>query len=438
MLLSVVDRRRRVHQAAAIRSCLLLLSLILARPLAALQSPDAARLTVTEAVRQAVERSPAVTAARSRVEAAESSVRGARAPYNPQAELAPGVGFTNGNALLSQRFDVAGRRSAEARVQVGEQAASVAEWERTRLQAAGEARLAYYELARARAVEAATQETADLARQLRDAVRRRVEIGEAPAVQVTRAEIEVGRVEQELIRARGDASSRLATLNRLLGLEPTRPQVLADQMDVPEAPANITDLVEQALNRRPELSSARALVQAQQGQVDVARSQRRPDLFAEFASDLWSLDRDAFRSRNLGFQVRLSMPLFDRGRIRAEVDRARAGVRERAAEVEVVRRTLAVEVERAAAELATAREIALNYRQTLLPRSQELLKASRSGFEIGLTSFLEVLEAQRVLRQAQTEYLTSLTEALRAQIALERALGVAPGLEPALPLSERK
>jgi cobalt-zinc-cadmium efflux system outer membrane protein len=391
-----------------------------------------------EAVRQAVERSPAVTAARSRVEAADAAVRGARAPYNPQVEVAPGVGFTNGNALLSQRFDIAGRRSAEARVLLGDQAASMAEWERTRLQVAGEARLAYYDLARARAVETATLETTELARQLREAVRRRVEIGEAPAVQVTRAEIEVGRAEQEVIRARGDASVRLVTLNRLLGLDPTRPQVLADSVEVPAAPASTVELVEQALNRRPELNSARALVQVQQGQVDVARSQRRPDLFAEFATDVWSLDRDAFRSRNLGFQVRLSMPLFDRGRIRADVDRARAGVREREAEVEVVRRTLAVEVERAAAELATAREIALNYRQTLLPRSQELLKASRTGFEIGLTSFLEVLEAQRVLRQAQTEYLTSLTEALRAQIALERALGIAPGLEPAQPLTERK
>lgn len=416
----------------------LLCAITFAPPAVAFQAADAPRLTLTEAVRQAVERSPAVSAARSRIEGAESAVRGARAPYNPQAELAPGVGFTNGNALLSQRFDIAGRRSAEARVLVGEQAAAVAEWDRTRLQVAGEVRLAYYELVRARAVAAATQETVDLARQLRDAVQRRVEIGEAPAVQSTRAEIEVGRAEQEVIRARGDATARLVTLNRLLGLEPTQPQVLADAMEVPAAPPGAPELVKQALDRRPELNSARALVQVQQGQVDVARSQRRPDLFAELATDVWSLDREAFRSRNLGFQVRLSMPLFDRGRIRAEVDRARAGVREREADVEVVRRMLAVEVERAAAELTTAREIALNYQRTLLPRSQELLRASRSGFEIGLTSFLEVLEAQRVLRQAQTEYLTSLSEALRAQSALERALGTAPGLEPALTITERK
>jgi cobalt-zinc-cadmium efflux system outer membrane protein len=379
-----------------------------------------------------------VTAARSRVEAAEAAVRGARAPYNPQAELAPGVGFTNGNALLSQRFDIAGRRSAAGRVLAGEHSASLAELERTRLQVAGEARLAYYELARAQAVAGAVQETVEIARQLRNAVRRRVEIGEAPAVQATRAEIEVGRAEQEAIRARGDAAARMAVLNRLLGQERSSSLALAEAPEVPPAPSSTAELVEQAINRRSELNAARALVQAQQGQVDVARSQGRPDLFAEVASDFWSVDRDPLRSRNLGVQLRLSLPLFDRGSIRAEVDRARAGVREREADVEGVRRSLTLEVERAAASLATAREVALNYRETLLPQSQELLKASRSGFDIGLTSFLEVLEAQRVFRLAQTEYLTSLTDALRAQIALEQALGTVPGLGPALPSTERK
>src|SRR5688500_13534832 len=75
-----------------------------ATPPAALAAP----LTEAEAVALAVRQSPAVAAARSRLEAAAASVRGARAPFNPQAEVAPGVGFTNGNALLSQQFDISG------------------------------------------------------------------------------------------------------------------------------------------------------------------------------------------------------------------------------------------------------------------------------------------------------------------------------------------
>jgi outer membrane protein TolC len=162
----------------------------------------------------------------------------------------------------------------------------------------------------------------------------------------------------------------------------------------------------------------------------MARSQRRPELVAELASDVWSLDRDPFNSRNLGFQARLSLPLFDRGRLRAGVERAQAGVREQEAELAATTRTTRIEVHQAAAQLIAAREVALHYQTMILPRTQELLRATRAGFDTGLTSFVEVLEAQRVARLTQTEYLTALFDANRARIVLDRALGAVPGLAP--------
>jgi outer membrane protein, heavy metal efflux system len=392
-----------------------------------LLAAPAEELSADAAVRLALEQDPAVRAALSRLEAATAGVRGARAPFNLQGEVAPGIGFTNGNALLSQPLDIGGRRSAAARAATGLRSAAQAELDLARLQAAASARMAYSDLVRARAVEEAASAAADLARQIRDAVRRRAEIGEAPQVQVTRAEIEVARAEQEVTRAQGEARSRLAALNLLLGRPADASLTPTDMMALPDLPTGAEELVEQARRQRPEVAVARALVEARRGEVAVARAQGRPELFAEVASDIWSLDRDPFKSRNLGFQARVSFPLLDRGRLRAGVERAEAGVREQEAELATTTRTLGIEVQQAAAELAAAREVALRYQTTILPRSQELLQATRAGFESGLTSFLEVLEAQRVARLTQTEYLTALFQATRARIALDRALGAAPG-----------
>jgi outer membrane protein TolC len=196
-------------------------------------------------------------------------------------------------------------------------------------------------------------------------------------------------------------------------------------------PAGVTptaDLVAQAHAQRPELAAVRGLIQARRGEVAVARAQGRPELFAEAAADVWSLDRDPFNSRNLGIQARLSFPLFDRGRLRAGVERAQAGVREQEAELEAAARAVSIEIEQAAAQLSAAREVALSYETTILPRTRDLLKSTRAGFETGLTSFLEVLEAQRLVRQTQTEYLNAVFDAARARIALDRALGAVPGL----------
>lgn len=391
---------------------------------------EAPALTAEEAIRQALERDPAVMAAQSRLDAAAAGVRGARAPLNLQAELAPGVGFTNGNSVLSQPLDIGGRRSAQTRAATGLRSAAQAELDVTRLQVASAARTAYYDLLRARAIETAAAEAAGVTRQIRDAVRRRAEIGEAPAVQVTRAEIEVARSEQEVMRAQGEVRGRLAVLNLLLGRASDAPLMPSEGLTLPEAPAVPAGLVEQAQRQRPELVAARGRIEARRGDVAVARAQRRPELFAEVASDIWSLDRDPWNRRNLGFQARLSFPLFDRGRLRAGEERAQAGVREQEAEMAAVTRATSLEVQQAAAQLTAAREIARSYETTILPRTQELLRATRAGFDTGLTSFVEVLEAQRVARLTQTEYLTALFEATRARIALDRALGAVPGLAP--------
>ncbi|MBM3460339.1 MAG: TolC family protein, partial [Armatimonadetes bacterium] len=162
---------------------------------------------------------------------------------------------------------------------------------------------------------------------------------------------------------------------------------------------------------------------ARRGEVDLARAQGRPELHADLAADFWSLDREPFRGDALGFQARLSFPLLDRSRRRAEVDQAQAGVREQEAEVAGVLRTVESELRRAAAELTAAREVVLNYRTGILPRSEELLTATQRGFEAGLSSFLEVLEAQRVYRTTRAEYGQALFEAVRAGVVLDRLLG---------------
>ncbi len=64
----------------------------------------------------------------------------------------------------------------------------------------------------------------------------------------------------------------------------------------------------------------------------------------------------------------------------------------------------------------------------MLPHTEELVRATRTGYESGLTSFIEVLEAQRVARQTQVEYQAALFSGVRARVALDQAVGVVPGL----------
>jgi cobalt-zinc-cadmium efflux system outer membrane protein len=419
MLLSIAKRVRPWQLTTLV--CLFLS----VRGVAAAPADDG-QIDVTGAIRLALAQSPTVRAGRHRLEAAEASLRRARSAARPTVELAPGVGFTNGNALLAQEIDIAGRRGAASRVAAGDREAAAAEFSLARLQAAADAQLSYFDLVRAEGGVDAAEEAATLARRIAESVRRQVEAGLAPPIQATRAEIEVARAEGELLRAAGDRRARAAALNLRFGRSPEAAVVPVDALPLPAAPASGRELTERALAQRPDLQIARARLEARRGSVEAARAQGRPFLAAEVPADIWSLDRDPFQSEDLGFQVRLSMPLFAGSVRRAEVDRARASVREGEAELETETRAAAIEIARAAAELEAARSVALTYQERILPRSQELLSASERGFEQGLSSYLEVLEAQRVARQTRSEGLVALFEAVRARIALDRALGTLP------------
>ncbi len=385
-------------------------------------------LSAEDAVRRAVASSPAVRAAQSRVDAAEAALRAARAPFGVMAEAAPGVGFTNSVAALSHRIDIGGRRSAAAAAAEGEVAIGRAGLDAARLQEAAEARTAYFDLVRARTVESGARESAKVVEQLRDLVRRRVEIGEAPAIQATRAEIEAARAQQDVLRAGGEARGLEAALNVRLGNPPETPLRVSDAFPPPET-RTAAQLSADAVRRRPEIAEAQGRIAARRGEVAVARAHGKPDLFAELATDIWSVDRrESWNSRNVGIQARLSFPLVDGGAIRNNVRRAEAGVREREAELAGLTRQITMEVERAHAEARAANEVVSNYQRTILPQTEDLLRATRIGFETGLSSFLEVLEMQRAARMTQAEYQSALFTAARSRIQLERATAAIPGL----------
>lgn len=394
--------------------------------LAALAS--AQQITLEEAIARGLATSPGVKAADRRAEAAQAAVRRSRAGYNPQLELAPGLGFTNGNLALSQRFDINGARRAETRLAEAEFQTAIASAGSVRQTRAAEVGVLYFALRRARAEEAAARESVALTQALFELVRKRVEIGEAPLIHARRVEVEALRAEQELVGAQGLVAANSAALRLLLDLPAVE---VTAELPTDPAPAETQALMALALTNRAEVRMARALLAESQAGVAIARSAGRPSLTAGIAADVWSIDRRRSRSNPVGLQVLFGLPVFDRGSIAQEQRRTELLARAAEAEVAAAEQAVRAELARISGEFEARRQVALNYRTKVLPTVQQLVSASRLGYESGLTTLIELVDAQRAARQTRTEYLTALFQALTAEIDLRRAAGVlAPAMEP--------
>ncbi len=385
--------------------------------------------TLDKLVAQALKASQIVSARQLQVEEAQEFARSAGSPKNAELEIAPGVGFTNSNFVLGQSFDLSGTRAARARRARAEAEVAKARLRATLLVAGSDFLTAYASYVAALTNESNAKAGVDIAKATVEAIRKRIEIGEAPALQLTRAEVELNRAEQYLTLATADLSINRSIVNSLLGSVPT-----AEIPVVTWTPsADDALLAQTALGRHPMALEARARIEAARAAEMEARRTGLPSLFAGVAADTWSLDRRPFQNENVGLQLRLTMPLFDRGENRYAIRGAEAALKGREAELREAEREIALDIQTALQNLTAARQVAQSYETGIVPKAQQMVKAMQSGLESGLTSFLEVLEAQKALAQLTREASDAKRNLRLAEVRFLTAAASLPGLEDPKP-----
>lgn len=385
--------------------------------------------SVDQLVFRAVASNPIVAARMFQVQEAEAMAKSLGSPKNLELEIAPGVGFTNSNFVLGQSFDFSGTRAAKAQRAKAEVEVARASLRRAQMAVGAEFLSAYASYLASRRNEASATSGVEIARATVEGIRKRIEIGEAPAVQLTRAEVELNRAEQAMTLAQSDVETSRASVNSLLG-----------QLSITDVPgpawspvSDVRALSQGALLRRPEAVEALAHIEvAKAGELE-ARRAGLPSLFAGVAADTWSLDRRPAQRDNIGLQVRLTMPLFDRGENRFAVRSAEAARKGREAELKDAERRINLDIETATSNLSAAREVAKSYETGIVPKAEQMVKAMQSGLESGLTSFLEVLEAQKTLFQLRREASDATRNLHLAEVRFLTATAALPGLETPKP-----
>lgn len=373
---------------------------------------------VLSLVRQAQERSSKVRAAQASVEARKATLSGVRSLTSPTLELSPGVGLTNGTTFLSQEIDISGRRSASMRVASASLESAEIELDEAKSAVTMELLTSLARLLAAGEEVESARLALESAKSLLAAVAKQNEIGEAPTVHVTRAEIDVFRATQLLAVAQGRHASAMAAVESLVGAQEG---LLAVKW--PEAPQ--TSLAARSF----DILKARAHQTQAEAQSRLTRATFAPSLSAGLATDAWSLDRNAFRSENLGFQVSLRMPLFDSGQKRGAVQASDLEIKVAQANIEEAQRIADLRLTEATNAYKTATSVATTYEGDVLPKAESMLTAMRQGYTIGLVTLVEVLEAQTTLVRLRQERIQAVLNVRLSQLDLWNAQLALPGTE---------
>jgi NodT family efflux transporter outer membrane factor (OMF) lipoprotein len=337
---------------------------------------------------------------------------------------------------VSWEVDLWGRLSARAKAGLADFQATSAELQGARLSLAAQAVKAWFAIAEARQQLALAEATVESWRASSEQVRDRFEEGIRPSLDLRLALANLAGAEALLEQRKLQLDSAVRQLEVLMGDYPDKsiltPSALADTP--PPIPSGIPAEI---ISRRPDLVAAERRVAAAGSRVAASKRDLYPRLSLTAAGGTASralgdlLDGDFSVWSLVGNIVQ---PLFQGGRLRAEVARSKGVAEEVVATYAstTLRAFAEVETALAAESLLARREEALA-QAAEQSREAQLLAEDRYGS--GLESFITVLESQRRSLQAEGELIAARRLRLENRVDLHLALG--GGFEPLNPYYER-
>jgi len=281
----------------------------------------------------------------------------------------------------------------------------------------------FYELVRAQRQLRVLADAAARSRDQADYTQRLFEGGRATQADVYAAR--ANRDNDEVTRLGQERSVELARadLAVAVGVDPSEPLAVAEPQNLmtdPAQPPAARDAVERALQQRPSLKAFALTAEQNRKLASAAKGDYWPQVLLEAGwnrntGTLNTFVGDPSNNSQLSGAVVLNWNLFSGLNTKATVAKAEN-------DLQSGRRSVASDVEKAVAQLGTARQQARVAQQAELT-AKEGLRLAKTRQEVGVGTQLEVRDAELKLTQAQLNVVGSLVDGREAEAALRRAQG---------------
>lgn len=379
-------------------------------------------MSLDTAIRRAVIAAPSLRSRTEEITGSIAAIRQAGVKPNPEIDLdledilgsGDFSGFESSQTTLGigKRFERGGKR--QARVSLAESTRDIAElkWQRTRLDVIFAAQKAYVEVMAASAKYVNAQNRYRLAADLEKAVLKRVNAALDSEAAAQRIAIQKLEAQTNLDQAQRAVARAKRQLSMLWGSRSTNYSVDARQLYRIKAIGPLVNGVP------PESIPDIALTMASKSKADaaialeVARSKQDPTVKMGI--------RHFAETDDVAAIVSFSMPLalFDTNR--NNIDRAVAEREKVDWDAVDIRSRYHRRVATLVDTISAAKSEALTIRGNVIPRAKKSLGSVRRGYERSAFTYLEVLEAQRTLRDLQAREILALTKFHMNKAELDR------------------
>src|SRR3989344_5049173 len=396
-------------------------------------------------IQEALQNSPDMQVASARAHQAEAAAYAANAARLPTLDASAGVSRSrlardkdplgqgdaystvrNIGASFNYNFDLWGGQRAAWEAALGQARAAEVDQQAARLTLAADVAKAYSDLGQAHIVRDLANDDLKRTRQMLSLSQRRLNSGIDSRYQYQQTESLEASSQAQRMDAEKQLQSAKIALAVLLGKGPDRGNELARPAVLkPSAVAVPSVLPAELLGRRPDLIAARWRVEAASKNIAAGKASFYPNPNLSASAGAESLLGDAMfgsASRFFNIAPTISLPIFDGGRLRADLDARDADYDLAVAQYNKILVRALGDVSDSINQLRDiGRQIAAQQHATDIAQESYNTVVQRYGSGIG--NYLDVLSIEQQLLQAQRQLANLNAEQIDLSIQLIQALG---------------
>lgn len=337
------------------------------------------------------------------------------------------VNLYQGSFDASWELDLWGKVRRQVEAANAQQQAAIEQRNDALVSLEAEVARAWLQLRGAQSTIQTLQQQIDVAQQTTELTRSQQQNGLAPLTDVENARAQLSSLQAQLPQYQSQARQAMNGLAVLLG---KTPGALDAELATPKALPTLPQFVPVGIpatlaRRRPDIRQAEAMLHAQTAEIGVSVAQLFPSLSLTGQLGVRNTDvsyLDNWSSHFYSYGPSLSIPIFQGGQLVSSVRLARAQQASAALDYRQTVLTALQDVENALVSYRAdqQRVTALDETTGALQRTFDLASDS---YRQGLSTFLEVLDAQRQLAQAQAQATQARMQSALDLVALYKALG---------------
>ena len=323
--------------------------------------------------------------------------------------------------MYSQTLPGPGKRGLRSEIAGKEVEVAKAELEAVRLDVSARVSRAFYDLLRNNDELRIHDQQVTIARQALETARIKYTVGRVPQQDVLKAQVALTRLVEHLNMLAEGGDLACATLNSLIGRDPSEPLEVAGQYSLPASLPSLAELEKVAMDNRPELTAFSKAIEQSEARTKLARKAYTPD-YTIAAGYMLMPTGSAYRNDYMA-EFSLSLPWLNRRKHDAEISEAQALTLEQRAEYDNQRALVFLQIQEALVKARTAYRSLSLYRDTLRPQAEATFKATVTAYKNDRTDFLNLLDSQNMTLEVESSYFKNAAEFESRLADLERAVG---------------